>query len=94
MRLNVGKNKDKISAQEKVKNSKSALKIKSCNSQWYIPSVKILIFVGAENGEGLRLWVLEVGTLKNGVKEVSIQYTGCKNKVANIYKVKCLSLLV
>ena len=29
MRLNVGKNKDKISAQEKVKNSKSTLKIKS-----------------------------------------------------------------
>ena len=41
MRLNVGKNKDKISAQEKVKNSKSALKIKNVNSQGYIPSVKI-----------------------------------------------------
>lgn len=33
MRLNVGKNKDKISTQEKVKNSKSTLKIKSWNSQ-------------------------------------------------------------
>ena len=49
---------------------------------------------GWKMGRGLRLRVLEVGTLKNGVKKVSIQYTGCKNKVTNIYKVKCLSLLV
>ena len=55
MRLNVGKNKDKISAQEKVKNSKSALKIKSWNSQGYIPSVKILIFVGAEKWGGVEI---------------------------------------
>ena len=51
-------------------------------------------FGGAENGEGLRLRVLEVGTLKNGIKKVSVHYTGCKSKVTNIYKVKCLSLLV
>ena len=50
MRLNVGKNRIKILAQEKVNNSKSALKIKNWNSQGYIPSVKILIFVGAEGG--------------------------------------------
>lgn len=33
MRLNVGKNRIKILTQEKVKNSKLALKIKSWNSQ-------------------------------------------------------------
>ena len=50
--------------------------------------------MAVENGEGLRLTVLEVGTLKNGIEKVSVHYTGCKNKVTSIYKVKSLSLLV
>ena len=94
MRLNVGKNKDKISAQEKVKNSKSALKIKSWNSQWYIPSVKIFHLEGAENGGGVEIKGTWGAYSEKGIKKVSVHYTGCKNKVTNIYKVKCLSLLV